>query len=171
MTEAANGNAPIAVTMIADFACPWCRIGKANLDAALASWTSAPVDVTYLPFFLDSSLPAEGKDFRENLTQKFQGAPLEAMFDRVSQAGAQSGLEFRWDLVGKSPNTTLAHQLIFIAPDDVKGPLSTAIYDAYFLQGKDITNLDTLVEIAAAAGLDRDEIRRRLESGEGSAEV
>lgn len=171
MTDPLPGTETIPVTMIADFACPWCRIGKANLDAAIAEWTGTPVAVTYLPFFLDPTLPAEGKDFREHLSQKFQGAPLDAMFDRVSQAGQASGLEFRWDLVGKSPNTTLAHQLIFIAPEDKRGALSTAIYDAYFLQGKDITDLDTLVELAGQAGLDRDAIRQRLVAGEGAAEV
>ena len=153
MTDSSSASTPISVTMIADFACPWCRIGKANLDAALAQWTGAPVDVTYLPFFLDPTLPAEGKDFREHLSAKFQGVPLDAMFDRVSQAGAQAAdSSFRWDLVGKSPNTTLAHQLIFIAPDETRGALSTAIYDAYFRQGKDITDLDTLVELAGEAG-------------------
>ncbi len=171
MTENIPGTEPIPVTMIADFACPWCRIGKANLDAALAQWTGAPVQVTYLPFFLDPNLPADGKDFREHLSQKFQGAPIDAMFDRVSQAGQAAGVEFRWDLVGKSPNTTLAHQLIFIAPEETRGALATSIYDAYFRQGKDITDLDTLVELAGAAGLDRDSIRQRLSAGEGAAEV
>jgi predicted DsbA family dithiol-disulfide isomerase len=171
MTDPIAGAETIPVTMIADFACPWCRIGKANLDAALAEWTGAPVAVTYLPFFLDPTMPAEGKDFREHLSQKFQGAPIDAMFDRVSQAGQAAGLEFRWDLVGKSPNTTLAHQLIFIAPEESRGELSTAIYDAYFRQGKDITDLDTLVELAGAAGLDREAIRQRLLAGEGAAEV
>jgi predicted DsbA family dithiol-disulfide isomerase len=171
MTDSMPNPEAIPVTMIADFACPWCRIGKANLDAAIADWTGAPVAVTYLPFFLDPTMPAEGKSFREHLSQKFQGAPLDAMFDRVSQAGRAAGLEFRWDLVGKSPNTTLAHQLIFIAPDDKRGELSTAIYDAYFLQGKDITDIETIVEIAGDAGLDRESIRQRLLDGEGAAEV
>ncbi len=171
MTDSLSGRETLPVTMIADFACPWCRIGKANLDAAIAQWAGEPVDVTYLPYFLDPSLPAEGKNFREHLTEKFQGAPIEGMFERVSEAGKASGLEFRWDLVGKSPNTTLAHQLIYIAPDDAKGPLASAIYDAYFREGKDITELATLLDLAAAHGLDRDSTRQRLEAGEGAAEV
>lgn len=171
MTDSITAAGAIPVTMIADFACPWCRIGKANLDAALAEWTGAPVAVTYLPFFLDPTLPPEGKNFREHLSQKFQGAPIDAMFERVSQAGQSAGLEFRWDLVGKSPNTSLAHQLILIAPENKRGELSTAIYDAYFLQGKDITDLDTLVELAGAVGLERDMSRQRLLAGEGAAEV
>lgn len=171
MTDPITATEPVAVTIIADFACPWCRIGNANLDAALAQWTGAPVEVTYLPFFLDPTLPAEGKHFREHMSAKFQGVPLDGMFDRVSQMGAQAGLEFRWDLVGKSPNTTLAHQLIYIAPDQSKGPLATALYDAYFQQGKDITDLETLVGIAGQHGLDRDSVRQRLAAGEGAAEV
>src|SRR5215203_7233637 len=133
MTEPITTAEAIPVTMIADFSCPWCRIGNANLEAALAAWTGALVEVTYLPFFLDPTLPAEGKSFREHLSQKFQGVPLDSMFDRVSQAGQAAGAEFRWDLVAKSPNTTLAHQLIFLAPVDKRGVLSAAIYDAYFL--------------------------------------
>lgn len=171
MTETISGNESIPVTMIADFACPWCRIGKANLDIALAEWTGPRVEATYLPYFLDPTLPADGVDFREHLSQKFQGAPIDAMFDRVSQAGQSAGLEFRWDLVGKSPNTTLAHQLILIAPEDKRGELSTAIYEAYFLQGKDITDLETIVTLASESGLDRESIRQRLNSGEGATEV
>ena len=79
MTDSISAAQTLPVTMIADFACPWCRIGKANLDAAIAQWTGAPVDITYLPFSLDSTLPAGGVDFREHLTQKFQGAPIDAM--------------------------------------------------------------------------------------------
>ncbi len=171
MTATPTGVQPFSITMIADFACPWCRIGKANLDAAIAEWTGAPVEVTFLPYFLDPALPAEGKNFREHLTAKFQGAPIETMFERVSQAGANSGLEFRWDRIGKSPNTTLAHQLIYIAPDERKSALSTAIYDAYFHEGRDITDLDTVLDIAVANGLDRDRIRQRLVAGEGADEV
>jgi predicted DsbA family dithiol-disulfide isomerase len=171
MSDRNTGAESISVTMIADFSCPWCRIGKANLDAALAQWHGAPVDVTFLPFFLDPTLPAQGKDFREHLSAKFQGVPLDAMFERVSRAGSNAGVDFRWDLVGKSPNTTLAHQLLYIAPADRKSALATAIYDAYFQQGKDITDLDTLVELAGAAGLDREAIRGRLIAGEGAAEV
>lgn len=171
MTVPLSAEATLPVTMIADFSCPWCRIGKANLDAAISQWAGAPVDVTLLPFFLDSTLPAEGKNFREHLSQKFQGAPLDAMFERVSQAGAASGLEFRWDLVGKSPNTLLAHQLIYIAPEATKSLLATDIYNAYFLQGKDITDLETLLDLAEANGLDREPTRQRLQAGEGAAEV
>jgi predicted DsbA family dithiol-disulfide isomerase len=171
MTDPQLGRATLPVTMIADFACPWCRIGKANLDAAIAQWTGAPVELTLLPFFLDPTLPAEGKNFREHMSEKFQGAPIDAMFERVSQAGSQAGLEFRWDLVGKSPNTLLAHQLIYIAPDTAKSKLSTDIYDAYFLQGKDITDLETLLDLAEANGIDREATRQRLQSGEGAIEV
>lgn len=171
MTVPLSGETTLPVTMIADFSCPWCRIGKANLDAAVAQWTGAPVDLTLLPFFLDPTLPAEGKNFREHLSQKFQGAPIDAMFERVSQAGAASGLEFRWDLVGKSPNTLLAHQLIYVAPESAKDPLATDIYNAYFLQGKDITDLETLLDLAEANGLDRESTRQRLQAGEGAAEV
>lgn len=171
MTESQAGGALFPVTMIADFACPWCRIGKANLDTAISQWTGIPVEITFLPFFLDPTMPTEGKNFREHLTQKFQGAPIEGMFERVSEAGARAGLEFRWDLIGKSPNTTLAHQLIFIAPDDAKDALSTAIYDAYFQQGKDITDLDVLLDLAVANGLDRETTRQRLQGGEGATEV
>jgi predicted DsbA family dithiol-disulfide isomerase len=61
--------------------------------------------------------------------------------------------------------------LIFIAPEETRGELSAAIYEAYFRKGKDITDLETLVDIAGAVGLDRESIRQRLLAGEGAAEV
>lgn len=162
---------PLSVTMIADFACPWCRIGHANLDAAIEEWTGAPVQVTYLPFFLDPTLPPDGKNFREHLSAKFQGAPLDAMFERVSEAGARSGLTFRWDLVEKSPNTLLAHRAVYLAPDDSTAGFAKALYDAYFEHGRDLTDLDTILDIAAAAGIDRETLRYQLARGEGAREV
>ena len=171
MSDSFDDTNQLAITMVADFSCPWCRIGKANLDAAIAQRPDADVQVTYLPFFLDPTLPVEGKDFREHLSAKFPGVPLDAMFDRVSDAGTTAGIEFRWDLVSKSPNTLRAHQLIAIAPREVQGSLASDIYDAYFLEGKDITDLETLADLAAANGLDRAETRERLANGEGAADV
>ena len=44
-----------------DLTCPWCRIGKHNLDQALKEWTGPPVTVTYRPFFLDETVPVENR--------------------------------------------------------------------------------------------------------------
>jgi predicted DsbA family dithiol-disulfide isomerase len=155
-----------------DTVCPWCRIGWRHLQIALERWQGEPVTVRHQPFFLNPDVPAEGYDFIPYMSQKFAGrVDLNTLFERPTQAGANVGLTFNFDRVGKSPNTLLSHRLIELAPEDKREEVVSAIYDAYFEHGRDIGQLDTLVEIAAEVGLDADAIRAALEGDDAKADV
>ena len=58
-----------------DIACPWCRIGKANLETALAEWAGEPVTVHWQPFLLDRDVPNEGVSVPEFYKAKFGAQP------------------------------------------------------------------------------------------------
>jgi predicted DsbA family dithiol-disulfide isomerase len=151
------------IDVFQDTACPWCRIGKQHLKEAIARWEGEPITVSYRTFFLNDQIPAEGYDFRSYMTAKGGGkVPLEFFFDAPTRMGEAAGLTFNFEKIADAPNTTLSHQLIAIAPDDLKECVIDAIYAAYFAEGRNIGDLDTLVSIGAACGMDEDDTQQKL---------
>jgi len=163
------------IDIYSDMVCPWCRIGKKNLEAALAEWSKVaaePLDVEYHAFLLDPSVPPEGLPFRENLAHKFGSSSMvDAMLQRVTEAGAAAGLTFRFDRVSRMPNTLLSHRITALLPDGRRGDWIDAVQTAYFEYGRDIGSLETLLDIAGNLGFDPGDLRERLEEGEGTTEV
>ena len=144
------------IQVFSDIVCPWCRIGKRHLELALADWaaeSAEPVSVAYRSFFLDPTIPPEGRDFRAHMSAKGGGrVPLEQFFSAPRERGAAAGLTFNFEQIEKAPNTLLAHRLVYLAPPAERGALLDALYSAYFEFGRDVGDADTLAEIAAAAG-------------------
>ena len=97
--------------------------------------------------------------------------PMEQWFAAPHQAGERVGLTFDFEAIEYAPNSTLSHQLIAMIPADKQNTMMDAIYAAYFEHGKNIGDIDVLVEIAAAQGLDADNIRMRLQAGEAQQSV
>jgi predicted DsbA family dithiol-disulfide isomerase len=151
------------IDLFHDTACPWCRIGKRHLQLALAQWDGASVYVRYRTFFLNERIPAAGEDFKPYMNAKVGGRiPLEQLFDGPRQAGERVGLRFDFEAITRAPNTLLSHRLIALAPHDHQEAVIDAVYAAYFEQGRDIGDLDVLVDLAGAVGLDRDALRALL---------
>lgn len=153
-----------------DIACPWCRIGKANLETALAEWAGEPVTVHWQPFLLDRDVPNEGVSVPEFYKAKFGADNLNSMFDRVKAAGRNAGVEFNFETGIRAPSQD-AHRLIWLAPDDAKQAVLAGLHRAYFNEGQNIADLETLADIADAAGMDRAETLARLRNDEGKAET
>ena len=153
-----------------DIVCPWCRIGKANLEAALRAWDGETVTVTWRPFLLDRDVPAAGVPLRDFYIAKFGAENLLPMFERVESAGRSAGLEFNFDRAIRAPSQE-AHRLIQLAPDDKKTAVLDGLHQAYFNDGQNIADPEVLADVAAAAGIDRVETLRRLETDEGVAET
>ena len=155
-----------------DTACPWCRIGKRHLQLALAQWDGPPIEVRYRIFFLNERIPAAGEDFKPYMTAKVGGrVPLEQMFAGPSQAGERVGLRFDFEAISRAPNTLLSHRLIALTPDSHKEAVTDAVYAAYFEHGRDIGDLEVLVDIAREAGLDRAVVRDSLLTGAAQEQV
>ncbi len=153
-----------------DIACPWCRIGKANLETALQQWDGEPVTITWQPFLLDQDVPAAGVPIRDFYEKKFGAENLTPMFERVKQAGRNVGVEFNFDDAVRAPSEN-AHRLVLLAPDDKKTAVVEGLQRAYFNEQKNVADLETLADIAEAAGMNRAETLRRLQSDDGVAET
>lgn len=153
-----------------DIACPWCRIGKANLETALERWDGEPVTISWQPFLLDRDVPAAGVPIQEFYEKKFGAENLGPMFERVKQAGRSVGVEFNFDGAVRAPSEN-AHRLVWLAPDDKKTAVVDGLQRAYFNEQKNVADVETLADVAEAAGMDRAETLHRLQSDDGVAET
>jgi predicted DsbA family dithiol-disulfide isomerase len=155
------GQAP-TIDIVSDVICPWCFIGLQRLEAALAEEGLKDAPITFHPFQLDPSTPMEGADLRERLAAKFGGDPS-PMFARVEAAARESGIPLDFSKVRRTPNTLKAHTLIGRALEKgTQRRVARALFEAYFLEGKDIGSDAVLVDIAAAHGFERAEAERLL---------
>lgn len=159
----------ITIDIVSDTVCPWCYVGKRRLEAALARLPEdLDVLVAWRPFQLNPDLPREGADRRQHLERKFGGKDgAKRVYDAINQAGESVGIPFAFRDIERQPNTVDSHRLIDRAGHLGKqDAVVEALFKAYFLDARDIGDLDTLVEIAAEAGLDPDETRAYLASEE-----
>lgn len=154
----------ISLDIFSDPVCPWCYIGKASLDRALESIGDHPFRVEWHPFQLNPDLPREGADRRAYLEAKFGGkAEAARAYANVMQAAEAAGVEINLDLMDRQPNTLDAHRLIHWAGlEGRQNAVVNGLFRAYFRDGRDIGNSDTLADIGAAAGMDGAVVARLL---------
>ena len=152
----------VDIVVVSDVVCPWCLIGVTRLDQMLAARSDVRANVKFHPFLLDPTTPDEGEDLRERLERKYR-IPAAQMFARVEAAAKDSGIPLDFEKVRRSVSTIRAHTLIRLGEaSGQSGALKRALLRAYFLEGRDVGAIDTLVEIALAHGLDEATVRERL---------
>ena len=126
----------------------------------------------WLPFQLNPDLPASGMPRREYIERKWGRGRGSEVYSRVAAAGRSVDLPFAFDNISVQPNTLDAHRLLGYADRNAKqDAVAEALFKAYFIEGADLTQRETLADLAARAGLDRDAALRYLESDEDRDEV
>lgn len=157
---------PVRLDIFSDPVCPWCYVGKANLDRALADHPDHPFQVQWHPFQLNPELPAEGVGKRAYLEQKFGGkARVDAIHERLREVAKAAGVDMNPDKPQRMPNTLNAHRLIHWAGiEGVQQAVVDALMRAYWTEGRDIGDLATLADIAGESGMDRAATLRLLQS-------
>lgn len=169
-------NKEIQLDIVSDVMCPWCYVGKRRLEKALALVDpSLNLKVTWRPYQLDATLPAEGKDRQLYLSEKFGGADRAASFyQTIKEAGDGEGIPFDFDAIAVSPNTLDAHRLIHWAREggsELQDEVVEGLFEAFFTSGKHIGHHDVLGDVAETAGLDKEKILERLASDEDVKET
>ncbi|MBL9063962.1 DsbA family oxidoreductase [Tabrizicola sp.] len=156
----------IRLDIFSDPVCPWCYVGKANLDRALATHPDHPFQIQWHPFQLNPDMPPEGVAKRAYLEEKFGGkARVDAVHDRLREVAKAAGVDMNPDKPQRMPNTLDAHRLIHWAGiEGRQSPVVTALMRAYWVEGRDIGDRATLADIAAENGMDRDATLRLLQS-------
>jgi predicted DsbA family dithiol-disulfide isomerase len=159
---------PLSITVYSDVICPWCYVGKRRLEAALGSTDlPAQVSLAWRPFELNPDMPADGMDRAAYRARKF-GAERSAELDRNMQAiGREGGIDFAFDRMQRTPNTRLAHRLIWEAGRQARqDALVNRMFRAYFEEGLDVGASDVLTRLAAEAGLEAGGVERALTDAE-----
>jgi predicted DsbA family dithiol-disulfide isomerase len=169
MTFASEKPESLTIDIVSDVVCPWCYIGKRNLEAALATLPTSEVEIRWRPYQLDPTIPPEGIARRAYLERKF-GARVDEIYTRVAAAGRDAGLDFAFDRIERSPNTLDAHRLIRWAQSAGKqNEVVERLFRSFFIDGRDIGEHAILIETAGEAGMDPDLVARLLE-GEADKE-
>jgi predicted DsbA family dithiol-disulfide isomerase len=150
--------------IFSDPICPWCYIGKANLERALESRPEHPFVIQWHPFQLNPDMPKSGADQAEFLEQKFKSkAKTVEILAQVEAAARQAGIKIDFAAISRVPNTMDAHRLIHWA--DIQGrqaAMVSAIFRAYWQEGRDIGDPQILAQLAGSVGLDQIAIERLL---------
>lgn len=165
------------VEIWSDVVCPWCYIGKRRFEEGLAAFRAEypdfPVEVAYRSFQLDPHAPhGAGEPVINGYEKKF-GGPEEAarIIETVTKEAAGEGLEFRMDIAQRS-NTQSAHRILALAETQgLQVELKERLMQAYFMEGRSVGEIDTLVELAAEVGIDDEVARGWLQGDGGKAEV
>lgn len=159
------------IDIISDAICPWCYIGKRQLERALPMLAKDGLvfEVHWHPFQLNPDMPADGVDRAEYRRQKFGSEERIREIDaRVKAAGAAVGLDIRHDLMLRTPNTVNAHRVIWLAGQfGVQDAVVEALFRGFFTEGADIGDPATLARIGEANGIPQGRVAAMLEGEEG----
>ena len=152
------------IEIYSDVVCPWCLIGKRRLERALAQRPELDLNIRWRAFQLNPDMPSAGMDRQAYLTAKFGGAERAGeIYSRVLAAAEGEGLNVDFDAIKRTPNTINAHRLIRRAGElGVQDQVVEALFQAYFVAGRDIGDLDVLIDIGVACGLDEKVVRDYL---------
>lgn len=164
----------LAIEVISDAICPWCWVGKRRLDRAIAALApKITATVRWRPFELNPDMPKAGLDRRTYRSRKFGSWEHSQRLDaQVAAAAKGDGLDFRHDLMERTPNTIDAHRIIWLAGREGRqDAVVEGLFSAYFHEGRDVGAPDVLVSVGSAAGLDVARITAMLASDEGRGEV
>jgi predicted DsbA family dithiol-disulfide isomerase len=165
----------LRIDFVSDVACPWCAIGLASLEQALERVRGeVETDIHFQPFELNPQLGPEGEDAAGHLEKKYGLTPAQAATSQeaIRQRGAELGFTFDMARRTRIYNTFDAHRLLHWAgPENRQRDLKHALLRAYFTDGRNVADHDTLVEIAAAVGLPEAGAREILASQAYVAEV
>lgn len=161
----------ISIDIWSDIACPWCYIGKRNLEAGLAATAEdddAPqVEIVFHSFELSPDTPVDFHGDEADFLMGHKGMPraqVEQMLEHVTGVAREAGLEYRFDKL-QHTNTVKAHELLhFAKANGLQHELEERLMSAYFTEGRHVGRIDDLADLAAEVGLDRDEAHAALSS-------
>ena len=160
----------LSIDVVSDVVCPWCYLGKARLDQAVAALAGEVlITVNWRPYQLNPDLPSEGVDHKTHLAAKLGGADaVDQAHARLTDLGRADGIAFDFDAVRVSPNTLDAHRLVRWAGTEgaaMQDAVVTALFKANFEEGRNVGDRAQLVAIAEEAGMQGPVIRSLLDSG------
>ncbi|GFD89565.1 frnE protein [Tenacibaculum sp. KUL152] len=164
----------VTVNMVSDVVCPWCIVGYERLQKAIELVDGIEVDIKFHPFELNPTMDQAGQNLREHIMEKYGISEQQSADNRARlvQAGEALGFAFNFSDDSRMQNTFKAHQLIhFAASLGDEEAMKLRLFKAYFTEGKNINDIDVLVEEAAQVGIEPARAREVLMSEQYAQQV
>ncbi|MGY3172095.1 disulfide bond formation protein DsbA [Pseudomonas sp. MWU12-2312b] len=165
----------VTIDFVSDVVCPWCALGATALEQAIENVAGeVSVELTYKPFELNPNMPAEGEKAVEHLMRKYGRTAQDVANGKAMQIERGNAIGFKFDLEKRTHfyNTFDAHRLLLWALEQGRQvALKKILLRAYFSEGQNPSDQQTLARLAAEAGLDQEQAREVLASGAYAAEV
>lgn len=165
----------LTVEITSDFICPWCLVADSRLNQAIQQLDpSIEIERIWHPLELNPDMPEAGMARRAYRSQKFGSWAYSQQLDaKTVEATKLDNVEFRYDLMAFTPNTLKAHRLTWLSgKKELATEMAERILRAYFSEGQNISDVDTLAALAAEVGVESVEAAKSfLHSAEGVQEV
>jgi len=161
----------LRIDIVSDVVCPWCFVGKRQLEEAVVrfreSYPAASIAIRWHPFQLNPDLPPEGVARSDYLRGKFGTDDTRGLYQRVRQAAQAVQLELDMEAIARQPNTLTPHAMLELAAEEgCQDALAEVLFEAYFQQGRDLTDPVVLQAIGQLGGLSDSAIERALNDPE-----
>ncbi|EJM86241.1 MULTISPECIES: DsbA family oxidoreductase [unclassified Pseudomonas] len=167
--------ASVSIDFVSDVVCPWCALGATALEQAIENVAGeVSVELTYKPFELNPNMPPEGEKAVEHLMRKYGRTAEDVASGKAMQIARGEALGFKFDLEKRTHfyNTFDAHRLLLWALQEGRQvALKKILLRGYFTDGQNPSDRETLVRLAAEAGLDAAAAQEVLASGAFAKEV
>lgn len=165
-----RGVAAMTIDVVSDVVCPWCFVGKRQLEQAVDQWKAAhpqepaPV-INWLPFQLNPDMPIQGIERQDYLQRKFGHSDGGKIYTNVRRAALEVGLSLNMQAIRRQPSTLRPHALLKQAAEQgVQEALAEALFKAYFIDSRDLSSRYELRAIASSVGLTAGRIDRALDN-------
>ncbi len=166
----------MTIDIYSDIMCPWCLIGYAQLQKALAQLRGEiEAEIRWLPFELNPDMPPEGEDRAEHIARKYRRTAVETqgVQNQMRTAAEAAGVSLDYTGEGEAPpammwNSFDAHKLLEWTLGNegaaVQTKLKLALFEAHFNHRRNISDREVLLDIAEQIGLNRADASAALES-------
>ena len=165
----------LKIDFVSDVSCPWCAIGLASLEKALGRLAGEiDAELHFQPFELNPEMGPDGQSMVEHIAEKYGSTPaqIESNQEMIRARGAEVGFQFDMGKRQRIYNTFDAHRLLHWAHAEGKqSALKHALFTAYFTNGRNVSDPEVLVDVAASVGLDPERARQILAGNEYAQEV
>ena len=166
MNVLAPPKARLRIEIVHDLVCPWCYLGVRRIMRTLRRRPDLAYELIWRPFLLNPDMPRLGMARPDYVVRKFGGEDrARRLYATISETGRQEGLDFRFDLIRRTPSSVDAHRLVRYASGyGMADNLVEALFAAHFTDGHDIGDHAVLTAIATACGMEPLAVRRFLAS-------
>jgi len=163
------------VEIWSDVMCPFCYIGKRKFEAALAKFDHHQnIEVIWKSYQLNPEMKTDPNKNSITTLAEHKGISIEEskeMHKYVIEMAAQAGLKYNMDKT-IAANSFNAHRLTHYAKSkDKQLEVEEKLFEAYFILGKNIDDLNTLLNIGTSAGLNQDELLKVLQGNQFADDV